>query len=139
LIQFGKFCKIAIIPANRLGGKRSWLPPEAAPISGKQMKAIERQIRDLQRELSEVQKEQASLRLQPCQGDMEIRKKEENLENLEKRARSIREKIRELERKLQEKMAEILKKSGYESPSFWRLDKPEEGISPPGPSRRARY
>jgi len=80
------------------------------------IKQIERQIRDLQKELSETQKEQASLRLQPCQGDMEIRKKEEKLDELEKRTKSIKETIRELERKRQELMAESLKKSGYESP-----------------------
>jgi predicted nucleic acid-binding Zn-ribbon protein len=80
------------------------------------MKQIERQIRDLQKELNETQKEQSSLRLQPCKGDPTIRKKEENLEELDKRIRSIRESIRELERKRQEVMSAPLKKDGYESP-----------------------
>ena len=69
------------------------------------IKQIERQIRDLQKELSETQREQASLRLQPCQGDMEIRKKEGKLDDLEKRAKFIKETIRELERKRQELVA----------------------------------
>jgi chromosome segregation ATPase len=82
------------------------------------MKSIERQIWGLQRELSGVRKEQVSLRLRPCRGYMEIQKKEENLKNLEQRARLIREKIRELERKLQEKMPEILKNRGTNLPSL---------------------
>ena len=80
------------------------------------IKQIERQIRDLQKELSEIQKEQASLRLQPCKGDIEIRKKEEKFEDLDRRVKSINENIGELERKRQEFMAESLKNSGYESP-----------------------
>ncbi len=80
------------------------------------IKQIERQIRDLQKELSEIQKEQASLRLQPCQGDMEIRKKEEKTEELDKRIKTINETVRDLERKRQQLMAEPLKKSEYESP-----------------------
>jgi len=80
------------------------------------IKQIERQIRDLQKELSEIQREQASLRLQPCQGDTEIRKKEEKLEDLDKRIKAANETIRELDRKRQELMSESLKKSGYESP-----------------------
>ena len=80
------------------------------------MKQIVRQIRDPQKELNEAQKEQSALRLQPCKGDATIRKKEEKLEELDKRIRSIRESIRELERKRQEVMSEPLKKDGYESP-----------------------
>ncbi len=80
------------------------------------IKQIERQIRDLQKELSETQREQASLRLEPCRGDMEIRKKEEKLEDLGKRVKSIHQTIHELERKRQELMGEALKKSGPDSP-----------------------
>ncbi len=83
------------------------------------IKQIEREIRDLHKELSETQREQASLRLQPCRGDMEIRKKEEKLEDLVKRVKSINQTIRELERKRQELMAETKKDSGYESPFVW--------------------
>ena len=82
----------------------------------KMIKQIEREIRDLHKELSETQREQASLRLHPCRGDREIRQKEEKLEELEKRVKSINQTIRELERKRQELMAEALKDSGYESP-----------------------
>ena len=79
-------------------------------------KQIERQIRDLQKELSEIQKEQASLRLQPCQGDMGIRKKEEKTEALDKRIKTINETVRDLERKRHQLIVEPLRKSGYESP-----------------------
>jgi len=80
------------------------------------IKQIERQVRDLQKELNEVQKKQAALRLQPCKGDITIRKKEEELEEMDKRIRSLKESIRELERKLQEVISEPLKREGYESP-----------------------
>ena len=83
------------------------------------IKQIERQIRDLQKELSEIQKEQASLRLQPCQGDVEIRKKEEKFEELDKRIKSINESVRDLEQRRQVLLSEPLKKSGYESPFVW--------------------
>ena len=79
-------------------------------------KQIERQIRDLQRGLAEIKKEQSSLRLQPCKGDAGIRAKEEKLDGLDKRARSLKESIRELERKNQEWMSGPFKKEGYESP-----------------------
>ena len=82
----------------------------------KMIKQIERQIRDLQRELTEVQKEEASLRLQPCQGDTELRRKQGKMEELDKRIRFLRESIRELERKRQEVMSDPIKKEGYESP-----------------------
>jgi predicted nucleic acid-binding Zn-ribbon protein len=80
------------------------------------IKQIERQVRDLQRELTEVQREEVSFRLQPCKGDVEIRRKEGKLEELDKRIRSIREAIRELERKRQGVLSESCKKEGYESP-----------------------
>jgi hypothetical protein len=80
------------------------------------IKQIERQVRDLQKELNEVQKKQAALRLQPCTGDVTIRKKEEKLEDLGKRIRSLKESIREPERKRQEVISEPLKREGYESP-----------------------
>ena len=80
------------------------------------VKQVERQIRDFHRELAEIKKEQSSLRLRPCKGDVEIRAKEGKLEDLDKRARSLRESIRELERKNQEKMSGLCEKEGYESP-----------------------
>ncbi len=80
------------------------------------MKTIERQIRDLQKELAETQKEQSSLRLQPCKGDAEIRAKEARLDEMDKRARSLKESIRELERKNRERISEPSKNEEYESP-----------------------
>ncbi len=80
------------------------------------IKQIERQIRDLQRNLMEVQKVRTSLRLHPCKGDLELRRKEGNLEELDERIRTFRESIRELERKRQEALSEPFKKEGYPSP-----------------------
>ncbi|MBI5969094.1 MAG: hypothetical protein HY882_14710 [Deltaproteobacteria bacterium] len=80
------------------------------------IKQIERQVRDLQKELLELQKEWDLTRLQPCRGDTEIRKKDELLDELDKRIDSINDKIRELERKRRELMSESVKKAGYESP-----------------------
>jgi len=54
------------------------------------IKQIERHVRDRQKELNEVQKKQAALRLQPCTGEVMIRDKEEKLEDLGKRIRSLR-------------------------------------------------
>jgi chromosome segregation ATPase len=70
------------------------------------IKQLEKQIRDLQKELAEVQKGQSALRLQPCRGDSEIREKDGKLEELDRRAKTIRETIRDLERKRQKLMAE---------------------------------
>jgi predicted nucleic acid-binding Zn-ribbon protein len=70
------------------------------------IKQLEKEIRDLQKELTEVQKGQTALRLQPCRGDSEIREKDGKLEELDRRAKTIRETIRDLERKRQKLMAE---------------------------------
>ncbi len=79
------------------------------------IKQLEKQIRDLQRELAEVQKEQAALRLQPCRGDSEIRQKDEKLEELASRARTISETFHGLEIRRHKLLAEsILKKSSSE-------------------------
>jgi septal ring factor EnvC (AmiA/AmiB activator) len=116
LIDLQKFYKIATIRGNQ-GIAPTGLTKSLSPFNKEEMaKQIERQIRDLQRELAEIQKEQSSLRLQPCKGDAEIRTKEGKLEDLDKRARSLRETIRELERKNQERMSEPFKKEEYESP-----------------------
>ncbi len=80
------------------------------------IKQIEKQMRDLQKELSDIVKEQSSFRLQPCKGDAELRKKDEKLDDMGKRIKSINEALRELERKRQDLLSEALKKSGYESP-----------------------
>jgi chromosome segregation ATPase len=60
---------------------------------------LEKQIRDLQKELVEVKKQKAVLRLQPCRGDSEIRAKEEELDELDRREKIIKKHIRDLERK----------------------------------------
>jgi chromosome segregation ATPase len=57
------------------------------------MQELENEIRDLQKELAEVQKDQAVLRLQPCQGDSEIREKDEKFDELDRRAKIINETI----------------------------------------------
>lgn len=78
------------------------------------IKQLEKQIRDLQRELAEVRKEQSALRLQPCRGDLEIRKKDAKLDELGSRAKTISEAIRDLERKRQKLMAESTIKDSSE-------------------------
>ena len=62
-------------------------------------KELESQIRDLQAELAELKKEQALLRLQPCRGDVELRKKDAKFEELGRQAKAIDETIRGLTRK----------------------------------------
>jgi chromosome segregation ATPase len=116
LIHSRKFYKIATIREND-GISSTGLIKPLSPFGKEEMgKQVERQIRDFQRELAEIKKEQSSLRLQPCKGDAEIRAKEGKLEDLDKRARSLRESIRELERKNQEQMSALCEKEGYESP-----------------------
>jgi chromosome segregation ATPase len=80
------------------------------------IKQIERKVRELQKELAEAQKERNLLRLQPCQGDVEIRKKEEGLDHLDKNIETINLQILELDKKRREMMSEGVKKPGYESP-----------------------
>ena len=63
------------------------------------IKQLENQIRDLQKELAAIQKDQAVLRLQPCQGDSEIRGKDAKFDELDRRAKIINETIRDLTRK----------------------------------------
>jgi len=79
------------------------------------MQELENQIRDLQKELAEVQKDQALLRLQPCQGDSEIRKKDEKIDELDKRAKFINESIRGLTRKLQLLISESNQRASCDS------------------------
>jgi chromosome segregation ATPase len=81
------------------------------------MQELEKQIRDLQKELADVQKELAALRLQPCRGDSEIRKKDEKLDELDRRAGTINENIRDLTRKLQLLISESNKGASCNSPN----------------------
>jgi len=74
------------------------------------IKQIEKEIRDLQKARAEVQKEQAALCLQPCRGDLEIREKDEKLEELERRAKTINGTIHDLQRKRQVLMSESIMK-----------------------------
>ena len=76
---------------------------------------LEKQIRDLQKELAEIKKDQSVLRLQPCQGDSEIREKDEKFDELDKRATIVRETIRELTRKRQLLISETTTKGSYDS------------------------
>ena len=81
------------------------------------IKQIEKEIRDLQKALAEVQKGQADLCLQACQGDSEIREKDEKLEELESRAKTINGAIHDLQRKRQVLMSEsIMKKASQSNP-----------------------
>jgi len=118
LIDFKRFSKIPYIILE----ERESEPPSFQKIFSytflgtKMIKQIERQVRELQKELSEAQKERNLLRLQPCQGDLEIRQKEEGLDNLDKRIESLNQQVRELDRKRREIMSEAIKKPGYESP-----------------------
>lgn len=80
------------------------------------LKQIEKEIRELQKELENLQKEKSALRLQPCQGDAELRRKEEALDQIYKKIEVINNQIRELEKKRRELMSEAIKKEGYESP-----------------------
>jgi len=74
------------------------------------IKQIEKEIRDLQKALAEVQKGQADLCLQACQGDSEIREKDEKLEELESRAKTMSRAIHDLQRKRQVLMSESIMK-----------------------------
>ena len=78
---------------------------------------LEKEIRDLQKELAEVEREQAVLRLQPCKGDSEIRKKDEKIDELGRRAKTINETIRDLTRKRQLLISPSTTKGNYEPPS----------------------
>ena len=70
------------------------------------IKQLEKQIRDLQKELTEVRKGRTALRLQPCLGDSAIREKDGKLEELDRRAKTIRENIDGLGRKRQRILTE---------------------------------
>ena len=81
------------------------------------IKQFEQEVRDLQKELAEVQKDQAVLRLQPCQGDSEIRMKDAKCDELDRRVTIIRGTIRDLTRKRQLLISESTIRGNNESPS----------------------
>jgi hypothetical protein len=85
------------------------------------IKKLQKEIRGLQRELVEVEKGQALLRLQPCRGDSEIRKKEANFDELERRAKLLSETILDLNRKRRLLISKSTPKGDYDSPSSENL------------------
>ncbi len=78
---------------------------------------VEKQIGTLEKELVDVQKEIAALRIQPCQGDSEIRKKDEKWDELDRRAAIIRKTIWDQTRKRQLLISESNKEASCDSPS----------------------
>ncbi|KPK85621.1 MAG: hypothetical protein AMJ94_18895 [Deltaproteobacteria bacterium SM23_61] len=80
------------------------------------VRQIEGQIGDLQMDLIEVQRERTSLRIQPYKGEMELRRKEGKLEELDGRIRTLPESTRDLERKQQEVISVPFKKEGGQPP-----------------------
>ena len=78
---------------------------------------LEKQIRDLQKELADIKKDRSVLRLQPCRGDSEIREKDEKLEELDMRAKTINRTIQDLTRKHQLLISESIIRGSNESPS----------------------
>ena len=80
------------------------------------IKQLENQIRDLQKELAEIKKNQAVLRLQPCLGDLEIREKDEKLDELDRRAKAIIDTIRGTTRKHQLLLSESAPRTTYDFP-----------------------
>ena len=81
------------------------------------IKQLENQIRDLQKELVEIKKDQAVLRLQPCQGDSEMRGKDAKFDELDRRVKAINETLRGMTRKRQLSMSESTIRGNKESPS----------------------
>jgi hypothetical protein len=79
------------------------------------IKQLEIQIRDLQKELTEIKKNQAVLRLQPCLGDLEIRGKDEKLDELDRRAKVIIDTLRSTTRKRQLLLSESAPRTTYDS------------------------
>ena len=81
---------------------------------------LKNQIRNLKKELDEIRKSQALLRLQPCLGDSEIRKKEEEFKELDGRATAINESVRDLTRKCQLLLSESTPRTTYDLPESKR-------------------
>ncbi len=88
--------------------------------------------------MADIRKEEAALRLEPCQGDSELREKETKLEELGSRAKSTHKIPQDLQRKRQRLMSEaILKGSsdtgpigeaiGYREKGRWIPNGYEEG------------
>ena len=84
---------------------------------GKVITELEKEMRDLQKELAEIKKDQSVLRLQPCQGDSEIREKDGKLEELDMRAKTINRTIHDLTRKRQLLISESTSRGTYDLPN----------------------
>jgi hypothetical protein len=67
--------------------------------------------------LAAIKKDQAVLRLQPCQGDSEIKGKDAKYDELDRQATTTRKTIRDLTRKRQILISESTIKGNKESPS----------------------
>ena len=77
---------------------------------------LENQMRDLKKGLAEIKRNQALLRLQPCMGDLEIRKKDEKMGELDERATALNDSIRDLTRKQQLLLSESAPRTTYDLP-----------------------
>jgi len=104
----GFFRKVIAICNHAGTGRRMLLngQPEREHSQTAQIEKIEREIRDFQKELAKLRREEDVLRFQPCQGDAELRQKEESIEGLKKHIKSLHDKIWELERKYRETRSE---------------------------------
>jgi hypothetical protein len=80
------------------------------------IKQLDNQMRDLQKELAELKKNQAVLRLQPCLRDLEIRAKDEKLDELDRRAKVKIDTLRSTTRKRQLLLSESAPRTTYDSP-----------------------
>ena len=80
------------------------------------IKELENEIRDLKKELAEVQKDQTVLRFQPCQGDSEIRKKDEKIDALVKQERVVNDTVRGMVKKRQLMLSESAPRTTYNFP-----------------------
>ena len=81
------------------------------------IKQLEIQIRDLQKELAGIKKNRAVLRIQPCQGDSEIREKDAKFDELDGRVKAIIDTLRSTTRKRQLLLSESAPRTTYNLPS----------------------
>jgi hypothetical protein len=99
------------------------------------VKKLETEIRRLQRELAGVKKDQALLRLQPCQGDSEIRKKEATLDELDQWAKTLNETLSDLTIKRELLISQCTRGLTYGSSNLQQNSGDESGDQKPGQDR----
>jgi hypothetical protein len=104
-------------------------------LPAKMVKTLETEIRRLQRELAGVKKDQALLRLQPCQGDSEIRKKEATLDELDRRAKILNETLSDLTIKRQLLISQCTRSPIYGTPNLQQNSGVESGDREPSQDR----